>query len=177
LLKYRSILSILAIAFILIASVSALSNLIHVTQIHAVKILSSLNGYDDWHHLRYLDKGKISSSGSSQPALKELTIDDVRQHRILLLGGIHEALKKTPDTAFTTTNIQQSEGFKAKLLNETSPETGNISALLRSDQLDTAIAKLSDLKTEVMRIAPSNSNSNNLVFLIDNLIGSLEKQK
>jgi hypothetical protein len=131
-----------------------------------------LNGYDDWHHLQLLKNGGIASPGSSQP-IRELSIGDVRQHRILLMGGIHEAINQIPDSAFT--NTQQSKGLKAKLLNDTNPDSGSISALLRSDQLDAAIAKLSGLKTQVIRIVPPNNNY--LIFLIDNIIGTLEKQK
>ena len=114
-IRYRSILSIIAIGLTLIASVFILYTLIHIPKIYA-----------------------MPTPGSSH-SNSELSIGDIRQHRILLLGGIHEAVNQIPDSAFT--NIHETKGLKAKLLNDTNPDSGKIYELLRSDQ-----ARCSDCK-------------------------------
>jgi hypothetical protein len=99
----------------------------------------------------------------------ELTIDDVRKQRLLLLDGINDTIKRLPDSSFKQIVLSEEQR------NSLTSDVGNIATLLQSDKLDAATAKLTDLKIKVMRIALPNSN--NLVFLIDNLIGTLEKQK
>jgi hypothetical protein len=113
-------------------------------------------------------EGEINHE-QSQYINVELTIDDVRKQRLLLLDGINDTIKRLPDSSFK--QIALSEEQRNSLISDVS----NIATLLQSDKLDAAIAKLTDLKIKVMRIALPNSN--NLVFLIDNLSGSLEKQK
>ena len=165
--------------------------------------LTELNGYNDWDHLIYnpiffliyippAASGRTYSNMSEIPspsiAIKdqklinytppeemppEYTFNMVRQDRILLLEQVHEAIKEIPDNS-TFNMTQQSEGLKAKLLNETNPDTGSISVLLLSDQLDAAIARLTDLTQQLTSAGVAN---NNLLSKIDDLILSLKYQQ
>jgi hypothetical protein len=147
-----------------------------------------LNGYDDWNHLRLV----LGAPGASlaeaivqpQQSLPELTVNDTRQQRVLLLDGINEALGNLPNTAFKQPTA--AEGLKSTLNKTTQPTTGDIAVLLKSDKLDSAIAKLSDIRSkadssfggsEANDIISSPVAQKNVVPLIDNLIMVLEKQK
>jgi hypothetical protein len=146
-----------------------------------------LNGQDDWHNLKYIvgtfggANNFVTTPQQNQP---ELRISDVKQQRILLLNGIDEAIKKIPNTTFIEPS--NAAALRNSLTQETQTVNGDIATLLKSDQLDTAISKLTELKTKLNSTLGGNSlnglTENNTIqrspiYLINNLIQVLEKQK
>ena len=156
-----------------------------------------LNGYEDWNNLVYISAPSsgmslvtnIDTNRSELPAslndssldtvdgfevMEELTVDDIRQHRLELLRSIEDAINSLPDLEIS----QLQETLKLK-------ETNDLENLLQSDKLDESIAKLEELKKELTEsnITESNSQTGNLLAqqkvlaLIENMIKVLEKQK
>ena len=126
-----------------------------------------LNGYDDWNGLIYVTtpaaglstettmtnetlspegNATVSSSPENNPALDELTANDVRQHRNQLLEGINDTINSLPSTAFIQPT--EAEAIKADLTTEPQSRLANISTLLQTDKLDAAIADLNLLKNQ-----------------------------
>lgn len=168
-----------------------------------------LNSYDDWNNLKYIstpaqgmslgtdiemNMSEISPSSfenttsnilNQSSALEELTVNDVRQHRLELLEGIDNAINSLPNTAFS----QPQEALKLKAdLTSAQPqnETSNIADLLQSDKLDEAIVQLNDLKAKtdssfgglaVDDLIINPQAQQKVLPLIENLIQVLEKQK
>jgi hypothetical protein len=146
-----------------------------------------LTGYNDWNNLIY--RVAPGASGLEVPAqqnniTEELTVDDVRQHRLMLLDAINDAISKIPNSTFTQPSM--SSNIKAELSNETTPTKSDLSTLLESDELDSAIGNLTELKTNLTSSLSANRGfdliesplpQNKVIPLIDNLITVLEKQK
>jgi hypothetical protein len=146
-----------------------------------------LNGQDDWQSLKYIAgtfggaNNFVTTSQQNQP---EIRISDVKQQQILLLNGIDEAIKKIPNMTFREPS--NATALRNSLTQETQTVIGNIATLLKLDQLDTAISKLTDLKIKLYSSLGGNSlngmTANNTmqqspIYLINNLIQVLEKQK
>ena len=102
----------------------------------------------------------------------------------MLLNGIDEAIKKIPNMTFREPS--NATALRNSLTQETQTVIGNIATLLKLDQLDTAISKLTDLKIKLYSSLGGNSlngmTANNTmqqspIYLINNLIQVLEKQK
>jgi len=173
-----------------------------------------LNGFDDWNNLAYITSpaagaspgatpGTAGSNSSNSSLLSEgvvnstnasnqskvvsepdLTVEDIRQHRVELLEGINNTINSLPNSAFIQPGI--AEGIKDGLTSKPQSEIEKISNLLESDNLDPAIAELTILKnltdssagglaTDDLIIDPQAQQE--VVPLIDNLIQVLEKQK
>ena len=141
-----------------------------------------LNGFDDWNSLTYIETA--SGGGLPGSSIEERTIQSIIQDRIILLEGINEAINRLPNNAFTLPT--RAEDIRETLSNLTQPNTGNISAFLLSNQLDTAIGELSKLRSKAdssfggsqaddLILSPQTQKE--IVPLIDNLILVLEKQK
>lgn len=168
-----------------------------------------LSSHDDWNNLMYIttpapgislgtdaemNMSKISPSsmenttsniGNQSEVLEELTVDDVRQHRIELLEGINNAINSLPNNAFS----QPQEAVELKDSLTAAPpqnETNNIANLLQSDKLDEAIVQLNDLKAKTDSsfggldaddLITNPQAQQKVLPLIENLIQVLEKQK
>jgi hypothetical protein len=167
-----------------------------------------LNGHNDWNNLVYISTpapgmslgtdigtniSEISPSSignttsnivNQSEALEELTVEDIRQHRVELLKGINNAINSVPNTAFS--KPQEALELKRSLTSTPQDETSGIANLLQSDNLDEAIVQLNDLKAKMDSsfggLAADDSITNpqaqqKVLPLIENLIQVLEKQK
>jgi RTX calcium-binding nonapeptide repeat (4 copies) len=109
---------------------------------------TQLNGHDDWSNLVYLP------SSTASVLLQDITIEEVRESRLVLLDGINNAIGRLGG------NIDLS----------------HIAILLQTDQLEAAIAELIELKAQVISTFGETAANREVVPQIDNLIGALEKQ-
>jgi hypothetical protein len=146
-----------------------------------------LSGYDDWNNLIYRLSSETSGAGVIAPPQQihiDITVNDIRQQRSQLLAAINDAITKIPNTAFKQPEL--SVKIKSTLNNETQPAVGNLSLLLKTDKLDAAIRKLTELKTSLTSSLPGSRINdsiasplpqNKAIPLINNLITVLEKQK
>jgi hypothetical protein len=95
------------------------------------------------------------------PKERELTLEDVKHSRLVLLQGVNasiEMLKKSQPTVsfnFNTTHIEQ---------------------LLKTNQLKEAIVELDNLQAEVIKAYGQEAANKQVVPQIQNLIGVLKKQ-
>ena len=171
----------------------------------------NLNSHDDWNNLRYITtpapgmslgtniemnmseippssiENTTSNMVNQSEVLEELTVDDVRQHRIELLEGINNAINSLPNTAFS--QPQEALELKESLTLTTPPqptETSDIANLLQTDKLDEAIIQLNELKAktdssfgglEADDLITNPEAQEKVLPLIQNLIQVLEKQK
>lgn len=150
--------------------------------------LFTLNGSFDWSHITYTVGEGTTITGREattkpEPGPPEFTVDTLRQHRTLLLADIDRSIKNLSSSAFNQTAGETSlEALSVK----TEPNTSSIATLLKSDRLDTAIGQLSDLRSKMdsslggssrddLITAPSAQRE--IALKIDNLIGTLEKQR
>jgi hypothetical protein len=146
-------------------------------------VLSTLNGFDDWKHLTYrLAAGAIT--GQPEPSTPEFTVDTLRLHRILLVADIDRSIKNLSSSAFNQSALEV--GSLEALDKATQPATGEIAGLLKSDNLDKAIDQLSSLRSKMDSSLGGSSRGEliteptaqkEIVSKIDNLIGTLEKQR
>ena len=173
-----------------------------------------LNGFDDWNNLLYITSpaagaspgappGSAGSNSSNSSLSSEgivnstiagnqskvvsepdLTVEDIRQHRVDLLEGINNTINSLPNNAFVRPSL--AEGIKDAMT--TKPESGlqNITDSLESDNLDQAIAELTTLKNltdssegglAADDIITDPQAQQEVIPLIENLIQVLEKQK
>jgi hypothetical protein len=148
----------------------------------------TLNGFDDWISIKYRDRtaegGSNGSTIEKQPSPPERTIQSVIQDRIILLESIYGTINRLPENAFALP--VRAEDMRETLTNMTQPNTGNLSILLLSNQLDESIQELSELRSKVDSsfgggaaddLISSPQAQREIVPLIDNLILVLEKQK
>jgi hypothetical protein len=173
-----------------------------------------LNGFDDWNNLAYItspaagaspgaSSGVAGSNSSNSSLLSEglvnstissneskvvsepdLTVENIRQHRVDLLEGINNTINSLPNNAFIQPGI--AEGIKEGLTIKPQSQMDKISNLLESDKLDPAIAELTTLKNLTDSSAGGLAADDlitdpqaqqEVIPLIDNLIQVLEKQK
>jgi hypothetical protein len=173
-----------------------------------------LNGFDDWNNLLYITSpaagaspgatpGTAGSNSSNSSLFSEgmvnstiasnqskvvsepdLTVEDIRQHRVELLEGINSTINSLPNSAFIQPGI--AEGIKDGLTSKPQSELEKISNLLESDKLDPAIGELTILKNLTDSSAGGLAADDlitdpqaqqDVIPLIDNLIQVLEKQK
>jgi hypothetical protein len=126
--------------------------------------------------------GRPLSATTSEP---EYSVENLRQDRLKLLAGIEQAIQTLPPIAFRTP--EASGQAKANLTAEvrTSP-TESVAALLNANNLNGAIQELTELRARAdstmggaaaddLIVAPQAQQD--VTFLINNLIQTLEKQK
>jgi hypothetical protein len=97
----------------------------------------------------------------------ELTINDVRQSRLVLLDGINHAIERLKESQLPSTQGVESFNFN----------TTHIAQLLKSDQLEEAIVELHSLHREVIKAFGQEAANKRAVPQIQNLISVLEMQK
>jgi hypothetical protein len=173
-----------------------------------------LKGFDDWNNLVYItspapgaspgaspgtagsnssnssisSEGKANSTiGSNQSKVAsepDLTVEDIRQHRVELLEGINSTIKSLPSSAFK--QPANAEGIKDSLTTTPQSELQKITNLLESDKLDQAIMSLNLLKNKTDSsegglpaddVIVNPQAQQKVLPLIENLIQVLEKQK
>ena len=103
-----------------------------------------------------------SFQGRQSKVPQELTIDNIRQSRLVLLGGIDNAILR----------LSESQPESTLAFN-----TSQIAELLQTDQLDAAIRELLDIRTQVIEVFGEEDANREVVPQIENLIGVLEQQK
>ena len=117
-------------------------------------------------------------------ALEELTVEDIRQHRMDLLESINTTINSLPNAAFK--QPQKAMELKDNLTINPQTETNDIVSLLQSDKLNEAIKQLNELKSKTDSsfggLAADDLITNpqaqqRILPLIENLILVLEKQK
>jgi hypothetical protein len=92
------------------------------------------------------------------------TIDNLKESRLVLLGGIDNAILRLNESEPGTEPVEEFD-------------TGLIAELLRTDQLESAIAGLLELKDQVIDVFGEEKANEEVVPQIENLIGALENQK
>jgi hypothetical protein len=92
------------------------------------------------------------------------TIENLKESRLVLLGGIDNAILRLYEPEPGTEPVEEFD-------------TGLIAELLRTDQLESAIAELLELKDQVVDVFGEDGANEEVVPQIENLIGALENQK
>jgi hypothetical protein len=117
---------------------------------------TQLNGFDDWSNLVYLPPATASgiTMPSQQEVEQQITIEEVRESRLVLLDGINNAIGRLGGSI----------------------DLSAIAELLQTDELEAAIAELAELKEQVIAQFGEEAANREVVPQIDNLIGALEKQ-
>jgi hypothetical protein len=92
------------------------------------------------------------------------TIDNLKESRLVLLGGIDNAIVRLNESEPGTESLEEFD-------------TGLIAELLRTDQLESAIAELHELKDQVIDVFGEERANEEVVPQIENLIGTLGNQK
>jgi len=107
-------------------------------------------------------------SGQTLQMPNEQTINDVRGSRLVLLDGVDNAIQRLIESQpGTSTQNQTTEGF----------DTTHIAQLLKADQLDAAIAKLTKLEAKVIKVFGQEAADKEVVPEIENLIGALKSEE
>jgi hypothetical protein len=127
-------------------------------------LIALLNGFNDWNALVYAVPQGLSGQTLQVP--NEQTINDVRGSRLVLLEGIDNAIQRLFESQ-TKTSIQKSTGEF---------DTTHIGQLLKTDQLDAAVAELTKLEAKVIKVFGEEAANKEVVPEIENLIGALQKQ-
>ena len=109
-----------------------------------------------------------SFQGQQLKVPEELTIDNVRQSRLVLLDGIDNAILRLIDSE------QETEPAAAPV-----PvfDTSHIAELLQTDQLYAAIGEIQEMKAQVIEVFGGAAPKREVVPQIENLIEALEQQK
>jgi hypothetical protein len=126
--------------------------------------------------------GRPLTATTSEP---EYSVENLKQDRLKLLAGIEQAIQTLPPTAFRTPEaaVEAKGNLSAEI--RTSP-TESITALLNANNLNGAIQELTELKARAdstmggaaaddLIAAPQAQQE--VTFLVNNLIQTLEKQK
>ncbi len=116
------------------------------------------------HNMYTTTPAEVSTSFQSQQSKvpEELTIDNIRQSRLVLLGGIDNAIMRLSES--------QPESIVAF-------NTSHIAELLQTDQLGAPIVELLEIRTQVIEVFGEAASNREVVPQIENLIGALEQQK
>jgi hypothetical protein len=126
--------------------------------------------------------GRPLPATTSEP---EYSVANLRQDRLKLLAGIEQVIQTLPPTAFRTPEAAGEAKSNLSAEIRTSP-TESIAALLNANNLNGAIQELNELKARAdstmggaaaddLIAAPQAQQD--VAFLINNLIQTLEKQK
>jgi len=91
---------------------------------------------------------------SQQEVEQDITIEEVRESRLVLLDGINNAIGRLGGSI----------------------DLSDIAELLQTDELEAAIAELAELREQVIAQFGEEAANREVVPQIDNLIGALEKQ-
>jgi hypothetical protein len=165
---------------------------------------STLSGYNDWsgilYNFRSVPEGASGAAAgtaaggtpsefgrplSATVREPEYSVENLRQDRLKLLAGIEQAIQTLPPAAFTTPEAAGEAKGNLSAEIRTAP-TESITALLNANNLNGAIQELNELKASAdstmggaaaddLIAAPQAQQQ--VTFLINNMILSLEKQK
>jgi hypothetical protein len=124
------------------------------------------NGFSDWNAFRYIVAQKALAAQTFKVP-KEQTIDNVRQSRLILLEGIDNAIQRLIKSD-PQAMIHKPTGIF---------DTTHIAQLLKTDQLEAAIAELSKLQAKVIAVFGQEAANREVVPQIQNLISALKQQK
>jgi hypothetical protein len=124
---------------------------------------AALNGFNDWNALVNTDQPQTLAARTFHVS-HEMTINDVRQARLVLLEGIDNAILR----------LIKSE---PKAMDEPRGmfDTTHIAQLLKTDQLDEAIVELDKLQAKVIKVFDQEAADKEVVPQIQNLIASLKQ--
>jgi hypothetical protein len=107
-----------------------------------------------------------ASAAQTFKVSKEQTIDNVRQSRLILLEGIDNAIQRLIKSEQNML-IEMPKGMF---------DTTHIAQLLKTDQLDTAVKELANLKAHVIKVFGQEAANREVVPQIQNLIAALKLQ-
>jgi hypothetical protein len=124
-----------------------------------------LNGINYWNTLGYIYPQQASTVQTIKVS-KGQTIDNVRQSRLALLEGIDNAIQRLIKSEQNTLTEMPKGMF----------DTTYIAQLLKTDQLNTAIVELTNLKSQVIKVFGQEAANREVVPQIQNLISALKLQ-
>ena len=122
-----------------------------------------MNGFNDWNALVNTDQPQTLAARTFHVS-HEMTINDVRQARLVLLEGIDNAILR----------LIKSE---PKAMDEPRGmfDTTHIAQLLKTDQLNEAIVELDKLQAKAIKVFGQEAADKEVVPQIQNLIASLKQ--
>jgi hypothetical protein len=125
-----------------------------------------LTGFNDRNALGNIATSQQVSAAQSFKVSNELTNDNVRQSRLILLEGIDNAIQRLIASEQKTLTEMPIGLF----------DTTHIAHLLKTDHLDAAIKELTNLKTRVIKVFGQEAADREVVPQIQNLISALKLQ-
>lgn len=111
--------------------------------------------------------GSVNAQTSKMPKEQELTINDTRQSRLVLLEGIDNAIQRLV--------MSEPKAMMHKPIGIF--DTTHIAQLLKTDQLDAAIVELNKLQAKVIAVFGPEAADREVVPQIQNLISALKQQE
>ncbi len=111
--------------------------------------------------------GSVKAQTSKMPKEQELTINDIRQSRLVLLEGIDNAIQRLIKSE-SKAMMQKPRGIF---------DTTHIAQLLKTDQLEAAIKELNKLQAKVIAVFGPEAANREVVPQIQNLISALKQQE
>jgi hypothetical protein len=111
--------------------------------------------------------GSVKAQTSKMPKEQELTINDIRQSRLVLLEGIDNAIQRLIKSE-PKAMMQKPRGIF---------DTTHIAQLLKTDQLEAAIKELNKLQAKVIAVFGPEAANREVVPQIQNLISALKQQE
>lgn len=126
----------------------------------------TLNGFNDWNAIRYIVPQQMLAAQAFEVP-KEENITDVVDARLTLLEGIDNAIQRLIN-ADPEAMMHKPTGIF---------DTTHIAQLLKTDQLDAAIAELNKLQAKVIAVFGQEAANKEVVPQIQNLISTLQQEE
>jgi hypothetical protein len=126
-----------------------------------------LAGFNDWNALRYVVSQQALAAQAFEVPIEE-NISDIRQDSLQLLEGIDNAIQRV---------INQSEPNAMMHKPTWIFDTTHIAQLLKTDQLDAAIAELNKLQSKEVAVFGQEAANREVVPQIQNLISTLQHEE
>ncbi|HEY7079950.1 MAG TPA: hypothetical protein VH500_09630, partial [Nitrososphaeraceae archaeon] len=129
---------------------------------------ATLTGFNDWNAITYVVSPQQALV--AKPALEtpnEENITEVEQSRMILLEGIDNAIQRLVVSNPDAMMHKPKEMFS----------TGHIAQLLKTEQLEAAIAELNKLQAKVIAVFGHEAANKEVVPQIQNLISALKLQE
>jgi hypothetical protein len=126
-----------------------------------------LAGFNDWNALRYVVSQQALAAQAFEVPIEE-NISDIRQDRLQLLESIDNAIQRLINQSEPNAMMHKPTGIF---------DTTHIAQLLKTDQLDAAIAELNKLQAKVGAVFGQEAANREVVPQIQNLISTLQQEE
>src|SRR3954453_6648568 len=126
-----------------------------------------LAGFNDWNALRYVVSQQALAAQAFEVPIEE-NISDIRQDRLQLLQGIDNAIQRLIDQSQPNAIMLKPTGIF---------DTTYIAQLLKTDQLEAAIAELNKLQAKAVAVFGQEAANREVVPQIQNLISTLQQEE